>query len=208
MAKDPAILFYTADFITGTLTMTNEHVGMYIRLLCLQHQKGRLSEKDMLYICTSYVDEVFCKFEKDNDGYYCNKRLQEEALRRKLYSESRRKNVSKRYATYVEHMETETETETETITKDKYKGKAPRFTPPTLEEIKSYFSEIGLGNEEADKFHDFYISKGWMVGKNKMKDWESAGRNWKRKGANYGANKGNGHRSSQRVKPPEGKYND
>ena len=48
MAKDPAVLFYTSDFLSGTFTMTNEQVGMYIRLLCLQHQKGKLSEKDML----------------------------------------------------------------------------------------------------------------------------------------------------------------
>ena len=51
MSKDPAVLFYTSDFLTGTMTMTNDQVGMYIRLLCLQHQKNFLSEKDMLSIC-------------------------------------------------------------------------------------------------------------------------------------------------------------
>ena len=43
MSKDPAILFYTGDFITGTLTMTDDQRGKYILLLCLQHQKGRLT---------------------------------------------------------------------------------------------------------------------------------------------------------------------
>ena len=121
MSKDPAVLFYTADFLTGTLTMSNEHVGMYIRLLCLQHQKGKLTKNDMSYICKTYVEDVYTKFDLNKDGCFYNKRLQAEALKRKDYSESRRKNVSKRYSnstnksyickTYVEHMENENENE-------------------------------------------------------------------------------------------------
>lgn len=109
MAKDPAVLFYTSDFLAGTMTMQNEHVGMYIRLLCLQHQKGVLTENDMTYICKTYVEDVYTKFKKDKDGNYYNERLKYEALKRKNYSESRRKNVQKRYSTYVVHMENENE---------------------------------------------------------------------------------------------------
>ena len=43
--KDPAFLFYSSDFLSGTFTMTNEQIGKYIRLLCIQHQKYILSEK-------------------------------------------------------------------------------------------------------------------------------------------------------------------
>ncbi|TRZ80528.1 DUF1376 domain-containing protein [bacterium] len=49
--KDPAVLFYTQDFITGTILMTDEQRGKYIMLLCLQHQNGKLTERDMLKIC-------------------------------------------------------------------------------------------------------------------------------------------------------------
>ena len=45
MAKDPAFLFYTSDFLTGTMFMTNEQVGIYIRLLCSQHQHGGIIDK-------------------------------------------------------------------------------------------------------------------------------------------------------------------
>ena len=62
MSKDPAVLFYTSDFLTGTTLMSNEQVGKYIRLLCIQHQKGVLSEKDMLKICDSYDEDIFDKF--------------------------------------------------------------------------------------------------------------------------------------------------
>jgi len=90
--KDPAFLFYTSDFLTGTLTMTDEQVGKYIRLLCLQHQKGRLTEKDMLFICKSYDEDIFIKFEKTGGGLYFNRRLEEETIKRRKYSESRAKN--------------------------------------------------------------------------------------------------------------------
>lgn len=52
-----------------------------------------------------------------------------------------------------------------------------RFTPPLLQEVK-YYCEERKNTVNVDKFHAFYESKGWMVGKNKMKDWKAAVRNW------------------------------
>lgn len=57
--------------------------------------------------------------------------------------------------------------------------KAKRFIPPTVEEVESYCSERGNGID-AQSFIDFYESKGWMIGKNKMKDWKAAVRTWER----------------------------
>ena len=122
MSKDPAVLFYTSDFLSGTFTMTNEQVGKYIRLLCLQHQKGKLTEKDMLSICTAYDVDIWDKF-KIEDGVFINERMYNEAIRRQKFSESRRNNAkspkndstSKAYAL---HMETETETINENINID------------------------------------------------------------------------------------------
>lgn len=57
-----------------------------------------------------------------------------------------------------------------------------RFAPPTYEEAFTYFSERGFANRsEAEKFVDFYAMKNWYVGKNKMKDWKAAIRNWTKK---------------------------
>jgi hypothetical protein len=119
MAKDPAVLFYTSDFLSGTFTMDNEQVGKYIRLLCLQHQKGKLSEKDMLSICKAYDVEIWDKF-KVEDGLYYNERMYNETIRRQKFSESRRNNAKspKKESTseaYAEHMENETENRTITI---------------------------------------------------------------------------------------------
>ena len=54
-----------------------------------------------------------------------------------------------------------------------------KFVPPTPEEVEAYINEKGY-NVDANRFVDFYQSKGWMVGKSKMKDWKAAVRNWSR----------------------------
>mgnify|MGYP002515524818 CR=1 FL=1 len=51
------------------------------------------------------------------------------------------------------------------------------FTPPTVDEVRAYCEERG-NNIDPQRFVDFYESKGWMVGKNKMKNWKAAVRNW------------------------------
>lgn len=176
MSKDPAVLFYTSDFLTGTTLMTNEQVGKYIRLLCIQHQKGVLSEKDMLKICESYDEDIYDKFEKSEEGYY-NFRMREEFEKRKKYSESRANNRKKKEdmknicKSYEQHMEIENENEN-------LNNKSTRFQKPTIEELREYMNAQGM-NDVSNKFYDFYESKGWMIGKNKMKDWKSAVRTWK-----------------------------
>ena len=95
MGKDPAVLFYTGDFIVGTMTMDYEQKGKYIQLLCLQHQNGHLSEKQMLLVCGSYDEDIFSKFEKDEEGKYYNERMEEESIKRRKFTESRRNNRSK-----------------------------------------------------------------------------------------------------------------
>lgn len=96
MAKDPAFLFYTNDFISGTQFFTDEQVGIYIRLLCAMHQHGRLNEKQVLMISKTYDNDIMSKFEKDSEGKYFNSRLEEEISKRNKYTESRRNNRLKK----------------------------------------------------------------------------------------------------------------
>ena len=63
--------------------------------------------------------------------------------------------------------------------KDKEKVKVCRgFSPPNLEECMSTFEDAGSTTDEGEKFFNFYESKGWMIGRNKMKNWKAAARNW------------------------------
>ena len=145
MGKDPAVLFYTSDFLSGTFTMTDDQVGKYIRLLCLQHQKGKLTEKDMLHICKTYDFDIWNKFIKDEEHFY-NKKMLDETERRQKYSESRKNNRNSAkndtyVNTYVKHMETETETITETKNRTKAK------------------TEIKILDEQFEQFWNLYDYK-------------------------------------------------
>lgn len=57
--------------------------------------------------------------------------------------------------------------------------KTSRFCPPAVNDVKGYMGEIQARGFTAEQFVDFYESKGWMVGKTKMKDWRAAVRQWK-----------------------------
>ena len=85
--KDPAVLFYTADFLIGVSDLTDEECGKYIKLLCLQHQKGHLSEKQiclffsltyeehMKNICSTYVQHMENENENINENVIINNHL-------------------------------------------------------------------------------------------------------------------------------------
>lgn len=55
--------------------------------------------------------------------------------------------------------------------------RAKRFTPPSADDVAAYVREQGY-HVNAERFVAFYEQKGWMVGKNRMKDWKAAVRNW------------------------------
>ena len=178
MSKDPAVLFYTSDFLSGTFTMTNEQVGKYIRLLCLQHQKGKLTEKDMLSICQAYDADIWEKFEQ-LDGFFINNRMYDEAIRRSKFTESRRNNaksvkndsISEAYA---KHMPMHMETETITINKNIFINNIEPFKNllnESYQEFIDYWTEPSKSGKlryEAEKFFDIKRRVNtWLQNKNK-----------------------------------------
>ena len=159
MAKDPAFLFYPSDFTIGTQLLTNDQVGMYIRLLCLHFDIGRLTEKQMLFICKTYDEEVFSKFDKDENSLYYNSRLELEKERRNKYCNSRRTNKLSQ-KTYDEHMEDENENENINKTNTKKKAKK-EFNPPTLDEVVAFFIENGSNKAKGLEAYKYYTDMEW-----------------------------------------------
>ena len=183
MAKDPAFLFYSSDFLNGVADLTMEERGQFITLLCLQHQKGTLTDKTIRLSLGSVSIDVLSKFSKDKDGNFFNERLSEEIEKRIQFTESRRNNGSKggrpknntKPLGLAKHnlMEDVNENENEDININKSKC--------TFEEVYEYMA-IRIGKEnaklEAEKFVNYYTSNGWKVGKNPMKSWTHAVNNW------------------------------
>lgn len=87
-----------------------------------------------------------------------------------------------------------------------------RFVKPTVEEISNYIVEKGYFDVDAQTFWDFYESKNWMVGRNKMHKWKSAVATWHHKASsnnynsrNYGG--GNTYVNSETMAILERAYN-
>ncbi len=81
------------------------------------------------------------------------------------------------------------------------KEKKGRFTPPTLDEVKNYCSEQGY-SINPEQFINYYEANGWMVGKNKMKDWRAAVRNWVSRDSSSVNNKNNALQATQHPAKP------
>jgi len=124
MAKDPAFLFYSGDWLQGTMGMTFEEKGAYLELLIFQFNNGKFTitqAKQVLSICsTSVFHNVIQKFNTDGT-FFWKQRLTDEIERRQKFSESRRNNAKgtknkdstpKSDKAYAKHMETENVTET------------------------------------------------------------------------------------------------
>ena len=73
--------------------------------------------------------------------------------------------------------------------------KVKRFKSPTVEEIKGYCEERG-NSICPQNFFDYYESNGWKVGKNPMKDWKAAVRQWERREKEFSNNSRNNDVSS------------
>ena len=69
--------------------------------------------------------------------------------------------------------------ESKSKSKIKSKSKNNIFSPPSVEEVREYCIERG-NNIDPESFVAFYESKGWMIGKNKMKNWKMAVITWEK----------------------------
>ena len=97
MGKDPAVLFYTSDFLSGVMLMSMKERGQFITLLCLQRERGHLSEKDMKKAVGALSDELRKKFVADENGLFYNPRMDAEIRKRQAHAQKQRENVMHRW---------------------------------------------------------------------------------------------------------------
>jgi Ribonuclease G/E len=81
---------------------------------------------------------------------------------------------------YDNHMDNDNDNDNNTILDSldlNKKRSVPKFQKPTIEEVCQHMGGTG---DLAERFWNYYESKGWMVGKVKMKNWKAAANNWKK----------------------------
>ena len=95
---------------------------------------------------------------------------------RLVYLYNKRDTVSIPYIYTMDTTVSVTDTVSDTVTVKKNR----KFEKPTIEQIQEYCIERNNGIN-AEAFYDFYESKNWYVGKNKMSDWKACVRTWERR---------------------------
>jgi hypothetical protein len=194
MSKDPAILFYTSDFLSGCSGLTMEERGQYITLLCLQHQAGHLSEKTIRLSVGSVSVDVMAKFLLDENGLYYNDRMESEINKRAQFIDSRRVNGQKggrpikpSGKPYAKPNGEPTHNLPESVNEDDNKDnkgvakkrKQKPFVPPTCEEVKSYFVSFGYSSDAGEKAFNWYASADWFDSKGEpVRNWKQKMQRW------------------------------
>lgn len=179
-------MLYTSDILTGMTLFSFEQRGQYITLLCQQHQLGHLPENHMISVCLSLDSPVAKKFKKDENGLYYNVRMEREIEKRITYCKSKshpgksgrkKKSSDNHPKTVRKSTGNHTENENDKSLKDKDVIKKGTNIPPNIKEVAEYIREKGYPISST-KWWNHYNSKGWMIGKNKMKNWHSAVATW------------------------------
>jgi hypothetical protein len=81
----------------------------------------------------------------------------------------------------------------------KINSTSKRFKPPTISQVLAYINEKQLTTVDGQAFLDFYDSKDWMVGKNKMKNWHSSISGWHNRNIKNNTGVKNGHKKLTAV---------
>lgn len=212
LKPSPAFQLYPADFLVSTAEMLPDEVGGYIRLLCYSWTNNGLPNDDRKLKHMSGVHDpesfqvIRSKFKIGENGKLVNKKQEEIRSERDEYRQKQSENAKKRWkkndATALPtHMPNDMPndmpnecsssssssislTTPTTSKKNIVEEKSKRFVPPTYKLIEEYCLER-KNQVEPQRFLDHYTSNGWMVGKNKMKEWKAAVRTWEKNSNNF-----------------------
>lgn len=201
-----SFVMYT-DYMQHLEIMDMEQRGVFLTAVMKYASGGELPEMDgMVRMAFSFAK---AQMDRDNEQYQKTIEARREAGRQGgiAKANSAKQNMAKvanaSIASQTVANLPDTVTDNDTVLKKKdtdvSKEKASRFLPPTLDEVRGYCLEKGYP-VDAERFIDFYESKGWFVGKNKMKDWKAAVRNWNRMQREDGAAKASGQRQADSAK--------
>ncbi len=177
--------------------LTNEQVGTWTRWM-FDYCNDKWLDKEIEYPADAAV-KVLCKLTKDilktdlTKYKDKKKRIDEINERKRVERETKSKQSQNEIDNEIEHdivnesvdsnkllvISNKKSVISKDIEKEKSnkEKKAAAFKTPTLEEITQYCQERN-NLVDPERFFNFYEAKGWMVGKNKMKDWKAAVRTW------------------------------
>lgn len=193
MAKDPAFLFYPGDYLRDTQCLSEKSQVAYDRIMC-EHMRNICISQEQLNFFTKRLNEdekieVFSLLTKIRGGFQIHW-VAESIAKRRLYSESRRKNRDGKTKnicnTYVSHMENEIENENKDEFKGGTGGKLVEFTIEHCLVVAMnddrWVNANKCTREELEKFNEMLSGKGRY--QCNPKEYKEYFYNWKKSGKN------------------------
>ncbi len=189
MADKYIKIFY--DFIESTAALSDEEIG---RLVIGMLRYARDGDVPSFTGNEGFIFPVYkAQIDRERDAYA--ERAKASRENGKLGGRPKKATEDKNLKNQVGFLETQKSQDKE---KDKEEDKEEdkesiyvpqsgthararkKFIAPSLSEVEEYCCERG-NSVDAEHFIDYYTSNGWKVGKNSMKDWKAAVRNWERR---------------------------
>lgn len=190
MSKDPAVLWYWNDWNSGTSTLSRFLKGCYMDLLHAQFNSGPLSLEEVKIVLGADFGAAWPtllkKFSKNPEGLFFNERAEAEKIKRKAFTQSRIKNLTKKPLMDV-HMENNMGSHMDNVNRNTLEdlGKSENPLPlkvekviPEMEEFLSYCKEFLKSDYPGFEFslkskYESWIENGWKDGNNsKIKGWK------------------------------------
>lgn len=218
--NDVPIIIYRCWLATFT-AMSPEAVGYIMKDLSCRIMSGEpLPElpEGLEILSNKIYGEVLAELEKYEAKREKNRQIANEREAKKREGIT---NVSRTYNERITNVSsscgnTNTNTNTTNTKVLESKKAAPRFLPPSVEEVRAYCQER-KNNVDPEGFVNFYSSKGWKIGNQSMKDWKAAVRTWEKRenytsspkrGAKTGADAGITYLGSATENNNTGKHED
>lgn len=187
--------FHIGDWMSHTSHLSPEEKAAYLAMMIEEYLHEKPLPDDIEQIarkinmrshceCIAVVLQEFYERNPDGEKGWSNKRVREEILAYKSKSDKARASANARW----NKGKSDDDANAKRAQSERNANHKPRtnnqsnkgFTPPTVDDVKTYCLKR-KNTVDANRFCDFYSSKGWMVGKNKMKDWKAAVRTWEEK---------------------------
>jgi hypothetical protein len=189
--KDSFVLYNS--FYDPIKSLKNEQLGKLFRSIFNYTINGEITQDSEILIAFMFIKN---QLDIDSKKWEQEKQKRSEAGKKGMASRwnnkdnnvitnyNKNNNVINAITKITDNVnENENENENDNVNdndiKEKNIIKKKIFKKPTIDEIKDYCIERN-NNVDPERFFDFYESKDWMIGKNKMKDWKSAVRTWEK----------------------------
>lgn len=176
MAKEKASVQFYYDYIEQLEDLNDKQFRTIVEAMVLYDKEEKIPKMGS-------IEKIAFNFIKKRIEYdkqlYLNKCLKNKANIQEYWNKQKNTNEYDRIRTNTMATDIDIDLDID-IDNKKENIKRKNFIKPTIKEIQNYCQERNNG-VDPEQFYNFYESKGWQIGNNKMKDWKACVRTWEQR---------------------------